>query len=143
MPYKIHTHLDIPAPAEEIWNCLIDFPQYPRWSRFIQKIQGQAAPQAQLVVDLDGMRFKPKVKDYEPTRHFSWLGHLLIPGIFDGAHHFKLEALQGGGTRFVHYEQFSGLMLPFLKKKLAREMVSHFDAFNQALAREVARRKEG
>ena len=39
------------------------------------------------------MRFKPRVLKAEPNRELRWLGHLGIPGLFDGEHIFTIEPL--------------------------------------------------
>jgi hypothetical protein len=38
---------------------------------------------------------RPSVLEVVPGRTLRWLGHLLLPGIFDGEHHFEIEPLGG------------------------------------------------
>ena len=54
------------------------------------------------------MTSKPAVTVNEPGRAFGWLGRLGgVPHIFDGAHRFELEPIDGGRrTRFVQSERF-------------------------------------
>ncbi|XRQ16225.1 SRPBCC domain-containing protein, partial [Actinomadura welshii] len=69
----------------------------------------------------------------EPERRLAWLGRLFIPGIFDGAHSFELEALTPGSTRFIQSERFSGVLVPLLRG-LLRSTEAGFAAMNTALA---------
>jgi hypothetical protein len=60
------------------------------------------------------MTLTPHVTVVEPGRAFGWLGSLGIRHIFDGAHRFQLEPIDGGRrTRFVQSERFRGVLLPF------------------------------
>jgi len=53
------------------------------------------------------MSFKPKMVNVETNREMSWLGRLLIPGLFNGEHSFTIEALDEKGVRFVQHEKFT------------------------------------
>ncbi|MER6514572.1 SRPBCC family protein [Nonomuraea sp. NPDC001636] len=64
------------------------------------------------------MTFRPKVLQAEPGRVLRWLGHLLVPGIFDGAHEFALTPT-AMGTRLVQSETFKGVLVPFVGKTIA------------------------
>ena len=68
---------------------------------------------------LEGMKpqvFTPKVLKLKKNREFRWLGHLFIKGLFDGEHYFVLEESDNGGTKVIHGEIFSGILVrPLLK----------------------------
>jgi len=67
-----------------------------------------------------------------PGQEVRWRGSLPIPGLFTGEHYFRLEPQAGGSTRFVHGENFSGLLLPVLGGILAATQQG-FEAMNAAL----------
>jgi len=69
----------------------------------------------------------------EPEQELTWLGHFLIPGLFDGEHRFRLEPLGDNRTRFTQSEQFEGLLVPLLAKDLDTKVRQGFEAMNQAL----------
>lgn len=56
-----------------------------------------------------------------------------MPGIFDGRHRFELTPLPSGGTRFVHTEHFSGLLVRFARRSLDNHTKQGFEAMNAAL----------
>jgi hypothetical protein len=53
------------------------------------------------------------------SRTLRRLGHLLVPGIFDGEHYFLLEPIGQNRTRLTHSEKFSGLLVGLLGRTLA------------------------
>jgi hypothetical protein len=69
----------------------------------------------------------------EPGRELRWIGHLGIPGLFDGQHIFELKPSEGGKTTFVQRELFRGILLPFLAGMLRSETARGFSEMNQSL----------
>jgi hypothetical protein len=64
--------------------------------------------------------FRPTVHAVEANRELRWLGRLLLPGIFDGEHSLRIEPLEGGRSRFVQSELFSGLLVGLVNGTLAK-----------------------
>ncbi len=138
---EIRDEIEINASPERVWSVLTDFGSYPEWNPFVQRISGRVEKGAELDVRLvppgkRGMGFKPTVVTAEPRREFAWLGKLLVPGLFDGEHHFELEELDGGRTRFVQREVFKGLLSGMLGGMLGNTLEG-FREMNQALKRRV------
>ena len=79
------------------------------------------------------MSFRPTVLVADPNRELRWLGHLWVPGLFDGEHSFTIEPLGEGRVRFIQQERFSGLLLPLLSKTLDRDTLRGFEEMNRAL----------
>jgi hypothetical protein len=80
------------------------------------------------------MTFKPKVLKADGNE-LRWKGRLLIPGLFDGEHYFRMHA-HAGGTQFVHGEIFSGLLIGMLNFEQVREC---FHALNRGLKAHLER----
>jgi hypothetical protein len=80
-----------------------------------------------------GMLFSPTVLVAEPNRELRWLGHLWLPGLFDGEHSFAIETLDEGNVRFIQRERFKGLLVPFLSKTLDGDISRGFNEMNRAL----------
>ncbi len=133
MATSIHSEIKINASREIIWNILMDFDQFPSWNPFIKSIKGSTQVGEKLDVLLDDMRFKPTVLVNKEFRQFKWLGHLMIPGIFDGSHNFELIENDEGGVTFIQSEDFKGILVPLLKKKLMTETLNQFKSMNTAL----------
>src|SRR5258705_240040 len=113
----IETAIDIDAPADAVWDVITDFAAYPDWNPFMVHLDGEAAPGARLTVTMQNpggrpTKFRPSVLE-SPARSLRWIGHVLVPGIFDGAHEIRVDAT-ATGTRFVQREEFSGVLLPLI-----------------------------
>ncbi len=135
---ELRTEIEIGAPAERVWQILTDFASYPEWNPFVRRISGEAQEGTQLEVYLQpsggrGMTFRPTVLKAEPSRQFSWLGHLLISGLFDGEHAFEIEQLAENRVRFVQRESFRGLLAPLLLRMVENDTRRGFEEMNAAL----------
>ncbi|MGB9429180.1 MAG: SRPBCC domain-containing protein [Gammaproteobacteria bacterium] len=141
MKRELKASIDIHAPPEVVWQALLDFPSYPEWSEFLLQIEGPAIPGSRLRIRIasgGGSRvFKPMVLQVTRTRVLRWFGNLWVPGLLDGEHGFFLEYLFGGGTRLRQTESFSGVLTPWLWRRLEPPTAEGFAAFNRALKRRV------
>jgi hypothetical protein len=143
---QIETRIVVPATAEEVWAVLMDFPSYASWNPMVVAISGEPEVSGRLDVRIalnggKAMTFRPTVVEREDGHRFAWLGKLGVPGIFDGLHRFAIEP-NGRGSTFVHSEEFRGLLPPLLGK-LLRDTHESIVAMNEALVREVERRRTG
>ena len=139
---ELRTEIEINGTIDKIWEVLTNFSSFPEWNPFIKKIEGDLKVGAQLKVLMEppggkAMTFKPVVKILEPKTEFRWLGSLLIPGIFYGEHIFQLEQLNDSKVKFIHRENFSGLLVPLLWKSLNSNTRSGFEEMNNALKAKV------
>src|SRR5690606_19386766 len=78
-----------------------------------------------------GPTMRPVVTQAKPGELLEWHGKLLLGGLFDGRHRFEMRK-QGGKTRFIHSEKFSGILIPLFGSLINRTKLN-FEAFNQAL----------
>lgn len=135
---ELHSEIDVQASAERVWQILTDFASFPQWNPFIRQASGNAILGGKLKVTIQpsgasGMTFRPTVLKAEPQRELRWLGHLLIPGLFDGEHIFTIEALGPDRVRFTQREIFNGLLVPLLAQNLDKDTQRGFAEMNQAL----------
>ena len=135
---ELKTEINISAPKEKVWDILTDFERYPRWNPFIKSIKGTLKVRQRLEVqvqppDSGVFKFKPKVTSFKHQQEFSWLGSLLMYGIFDGRHIFEIEENSDGSTTLIHREEFSGILVPFMWKQLNTKTRDGFELMNEAL----------
>ena len=134
----IETEIAIGAPPADVWDVLMDFAAYPSWNPFVRTISGDPHVGSTLVVSIalpggNPMKLKPTVLVCDSAAKLSWVGKLFIRGIFDGEHQFILEAAEGGGTRFLHRETFSGILSGLIFKMIGDKTTAGFEAMNAAL----------
>jgi hypothetical protein len=137
--HELRTEIDIAAAPEIVWAHLVDVGSYPDWNPFITSLKGSVQLGARLSVRMqppDGrpMTFRPRVTELIDGRVLAWLGHLGVPGLFDGRHRFELTPM-GSSTHLVQGETFRGLLVPLLRKRLDGSTRRGFVAMNTALAR--------
>jgi hypothetical protein len=79
------------------------------------------------------MTFRPTVLVAAPGQELRWLGHLLLPGLFDGEHYFQIAPIAPGRVQFIHGEKFSGLLVALARAQLEGGTKAGFEAMNKAL----------
>ena len=138
MASELHTETVIQASPQRVWDVLADFEAYSEWNPFIPRINGAAETGSRLDVQLQppggrGMRMRPMVLASKRPEELRWLGHLGVPGLFDGEHRFRIEPLGTDRVRFVQEERFSGLLAPLVLRFVERGTRQGFESMNQAL----------
>ena len=139
---ELHSQIEIEASAERVWQVLTDFAAYPEWNPFIRRVNGRPELEEQLVVRMRpsgtrGLTFRPTVMRVEPNRQLRWLGHLIVPGLFDGEHIFEIEELDRDRVLFIQREVFNGLLVPLLARSLDRDTQRGFEEMNRALRERI------
>ena len=144
---ELTNQIEFDGTPSEVWDVLADLPAYGEWNPFMREIEGEVRVGARLRVRLApigerGITMHPTVLVAEPGRELRWLGHLLLPRIFDGEHVLEIHEVRPGRVRFLQHERFRGVLLPLLWKKLRDGGTAKgFAAMNQALATRVAARR--
>ncbi|MCC6371939.1 MAG: SRPBCC domain-containing protein [Bacteroidia bacterium] len=138
MSKEIKTEIVIQASPEKVWKEFTNFKTYSEWNPFIKSLTGETEKGKHLVVRLEppnakGMTFKPKVLTFEKNKELRWLGHLFVPGLFDGEHKFELIDNQNGTTTFIQSEKFNGILVPLFGKMLDVNTMNGFRLMNQKL----------
>ena len=135
---EIRTEILINSTPDKVWEILTDFENYPNWNPFIKSIEGDMNVGKTIEVTIEpmgekAMVFSPKILTIIKNKELSWLGHLLIPGIFDGKHKFEIIYNDDNTITLVHSEVFRGLLVPFFTKKLNNGTKKGFIAMNKKI----------
>jgi len=138
MTKEIKTEILIHAIPEKIWSILTSFDNYPDWNPFIKSIKGEVKAGNRITVKIEppeskGMTFKPRILTFVTNKEFSWLGHFLFAGFFDGEHQFELMDNGNGTTTFRQNEKFKGILVPLFKKQLDNNTKKGFEEMNKKL----------
>jgi hypothetical protein len=142
MRHRISAEIDIEAPPDAVWAQLADLPGWADWNPFIPSASGTVAVGQRLSLRLQppggrALPIRPTVTEVVDGAVLEWMGHLGVPGLFDGKHRFELTA-SPQGTHLVQRESFTGLLVRPLRGFLDGATLSGFRAMNEAL-RERAR----
>ena len=134
---EIRTEIIINTSKEEVWSILTNFSEYPEWNPFIRSLEGQAVKDTRLMATLQlkdrkPMIFKPVVTVSDEKKKFEWLGTTPL-NVVNGRHYFIVEEINEHQVKFVHGEQFTGILARPFHKKLAGPTKEGFVEMNEAL----------
>jgi hypothetical protein len=135
---SLRSQIEINASAQRVWEVFTDAAAYPEWNPFIPHLAGRFRSGEKLKVRLAppggiAMTFRPQVLIAEPMQEVRWLGHLVVPGLFDGEHRFSLETLDASRIRFTQEETFTGILVPLFIRSFGEQTLAGFEAMNLAL----------
>lgn len=128
------------ARPEAVWALLTDATKFPSWNSTVTKIEGEIADGQTLkltVPSAPGRVFSPKVAIVDKGRLMIWSDG--FAPMFKGVRTFTLTANPDGTTDFSMSEEFSGLMLPLIKKSLP-DFQPVFQAYAEDLQRAAEKR---
>jgi hypothetical protein len=133
----IRTEIGIDRPAAAVWVILADIDTWPSWNPFA-KASGRLAVGETLQVEIRPpgkrpMTIRPTVVKLKPGVELRWMGHLVVPGLFDGEHGFRIEPEGDERCRFRHFERFTGVLSAPLLWLIGDATRRGFEAMNLAL----------
>ena len=135
--YVVHTSIEIFADPQTVWDILKDFDRYPEWNPCLLSVKGEKRIGSELAVSIDpkyfiNSKFKVNLLEYSIEKGIRWLGRTRIPHVFAGDHSFEIFPSTTGVT-FTQQEEFSGILVPFLKRTLANKTKKGYEEMNRAL----------
>lgn len=140
-PRRMETEVVIDSPRRDVWAAVAGLDGYGEWNPFVTEAAGLVAEGEKLDLKMEppggtAIRFKPSVTEVRTNESLEWLGHLGPKGMFDGRHRFELKA-EVGGTRLLHSEEFTGILVPLFWRSLDTKTRAGFELMNQALKERV------
>jgi hypothetical protein len=138
MSKELFSSIDIDAPAETVWQILIDFAAFPTWNPFIVGAEGKAQVGERVTLRMQpvvgsAITLHPTVVELVEGRRLRWQGRLGLRGLFDADHLFIVEPSPVAESRFIQRERFTGALVPFVRRSLDRGTLPAFQAMNAAI----------
>jgi hypothetical protein len=135
---EICEEIIISSSIVRVWRILLDFSSYPDWNPFIRRIKGKIEAGSKLDVRIQpsgskGLSMRPTVLKPRANYELRWIGHLFLPGLFDGEHSFTLNSSEPDQVRFIQREIFKGLLVSFFPRDLEQGTRRGFQEMNLAL----------
>lgn len=142
---EVSAGIDIAAPADAIWETLIDLHRFRDWNPFIRRASGSLRVGRQVRLRVRTrfglpLIFRATVTVREAPRELRWRGYFLAPWLASGDHTFTLEPSAGGTVHLEQREAFSGILPKLGRALLVRETRLGFDAMNRAVKRRAEAR---
>ncbi|WP_170387960.1 SRPBCC domain-containing protein [Ruegeria atlantica] len=142
--HRIHTDIVIDAPPDTVWSVLTDTANYGNWAAFLVGIKGEIMDGSKVTVDFQLDPSKEKLTTLDHTikvvdgEQFYWAEK--GPGGIRDNHHFRVEPLGEGTSRFVQSDEIIGGITFLMGGRLAKMYVDGYQAFNRGLKAEAERR---
>jgi hypothetical protein len=119
----------ISAPAARVWSVITDAAAYPSWDSGVTKVEGRIADGQKITVHAavaKGRAFPVKVAFDPPGRTMTWTGGMPL-GLFRGVRTFTVTE-EGGATRLSVVEEFTGPLLPLMRRSMP-DLQPSFDQY--------------
>ncbi len=142
----IASTLDIAAPAERVWEILIDLAGYETWNPFTPRIDATLRVGDPVVLTVAMRPGRTLIQRevctaYDPDAFvLGWGMTLGIPLLLRADRLQRLTPLPGGGTRYHTEDAFSGLLAPLVLRLYGADIQRGFDAVARALAAKAEER---
>ena len=133
MANEYRVSLPIGAPAQRVWDLIVDAAGYKRWNTSVVSIDGpiEAGRTIKLVSAVDpGRTFTLKVGAMDPPHRLVWIGGMPL-GLFTGTRTFLIESV-GEGCRFWMSEVYTGVMSGLIFKSIPN-LTDSFGQFAESL----------
>lgn len=117
---KITTECLIEASAAKVYSVISDFPNINKWTDDLV-ISGDTQPggKMRVVVNIPntGWQELSSIMVRMDANVIAFNNIILFPFIFLGKHRYEIIPITENKTKFINTEEFSGLAIPFLRRK--------------------------
>jgi hypothetical protein len=132
------TTFAVDAPAEKVWEVLIDFDRWAEWNPSIPSIEGEPRVGSTVAMTLampgrPSAKVKAKLTQVEPDRRLVWDGNIGMDRLFAGHREFLIEPQPDGTVHFTHVEEVSGLLFPLFRAVMGAAIRRHHEDLNAAV----------
>ncbi|HEX6866989.1 MAG TPA: SRPBCC domain-containing protein [Caulobacteraceae bacterium] len=137
MAVKLEHRIGIQAPAEVIWESLIDVEGWPAWSQLYPRAAGIVRIGNTLSLDLalpghPVQTITPTILDWAPEDHIHWTTRSRF-GLLKTVRYLEIEVLTETGCIFSNGEIYDGYLGPSYAGRNRRALRAGFAAMGEAL----------
>jgi len=113
--FEVRHDIIISAPAQKVWEAVIDFQNYKNWNSQLLYLGGTIAKNEviHLKLSVEGAtpyEFKPTISQWQEGKSFAWIAITGLPRLFDGEHFFELVSNENGTTTLINREEYRGVL---------------------------------
>jgi len=136
---KFTTEILIEAPADQVWNMLMDFKNYWHWNTHLPYWEGKAKPGHHIYITSflheKPVRFSAQVTNVVENTLFTYTEVIATPVIFKADHIIELYPVSPASCRLVQHECLGGLLVGLIWKKWLYKAMQCYRRMNQDLKR--------
>ena len=138
---SVCTEIDIDASIGEVWKVISALESWPSWNDVVRKMTARPSLGGKVafrihIDGLPGLALAARISEWEPEKGLAWRGG--PKAIFSGNHYFRLEARGDDRTRFIHGEDFTGVVAALLMRGgMMDRLKTSYDRFNRSLKKHI------
>ena len=137
MALKLEHRIGVQAPAEVIWESLIDVEGWEAWNPLYPRAAGMVRIGNTLSLDLalpgqSAQAITPTILDWAPEDHVHWTTKSQY-GLMKTIRYLELEPLSETGCIFSNGEIYDGYLGPRVANRNRRALRAGFAAMGEAL----------
>ena len=144
-PLVLRAETVIDATPEEVWDVLIDVGRWDTWNPTLFGADGEVRVGNDVRMKLRlGKATVPmcqQIRVIDPPRELTWRSKQAVPAAFDVVRSFRLEPLEGGGTRLVQTETATGFLARPILAIIGKLITRGYEELGQALVRRFGGRE--
>lgn len=110
--------VDIAAPAERVWEILVDVERYGEWNPFTSKAETnlEIGSGVELYVRLGPLKLwqSERVEAVDPPSLLAWSTKMGAPWLLSARREQRLDVLSDSSCRYVSTDAFNGLLTPLV-----------------------------
>ncbi|MBL4755410.1 MAG: SRPBCC domain-containing protein [Flavobacteriales bacterium] len=139
---EINTEIEILSTPDEVWQILMELPNWSKWNPIVNKIEGDLKIGGELSITMsnskgdNGKKYKSIIVELDENKRFSFIATMMAKFMFSAERIIELRATEKG-TIFIQREIYTGLMVSLFWKKLSTDATEMLNSMNKALKKEV------
>jgi hypothetical protein len=136
---KIEHRIGIQAPADVIWESMVDISGWESWNPLYPRAEGTVRIGNVLnltvnIPDLPPRQIQPRILDWAPADHIHWTLSL-AGGLVKTIRYLEIEALSETGCIFSNGEIFDGMLGGYVARRYRRQLRAGMATMGEALQR--------
>ncbi|MGE5564654.1 MAG: SRPBCC family protein [Parcubacteria group bacterium] len=137
MGVKLEHRIGIQAPADVIWESLVDIAGWENWNPLYPRAEGtiRIGNVLNLTVNIPDQKpreIHPRILDWAPADHIHWTLSMM-GGLVKTIRYLEIEVLSETGCIFSNGEIFDGLLGPSIARRYRRQLRAAFASMGEAL----------
>ena len=135
---RIEHVLEIDAPAERVWQVIVDLDRYPEWNRFVVScrsslVVGEPIDMRVRVLPFFAQPQRETIFEHLPGRRLCYGVPRNPTGALESRRCHHVEALGPARTRYISRFQLSGWLAPVVRLLLGRRLEKGFTAMSHGI----------
>lgn len=139
---ELITTINVSAPISQVWDILTDLENWPSWNPIVNKTSGSISMGSHVSVTMrgangkDAQSYAPVITKLEAPNYLRWRAKMMAEFLFTNDKVLELSS-DGGNTKIIHKELFSGWLVPLFWGKLSQGVTPLLDSMNEALKKKA------